>query len=142
MIALSKSGARSEDVRDIVRDLRTMGHTGPGAIRQWLGRRFCFIRDPQGVELLKDPGVLLREWEHDGCARGDCDDAAILAAAVALAAGYQVRFQVVGFRTGGPFGHVYAEAFDGRRWIDFDVTRPAQFPAGLRVRRRLAFPIR
>lgn len=137
MTELSKRGARHEGVRARARDL-----SSPQAIRRWLDRRFEFVRDPPGLELLKAPDVMLQEWEHTGTFTGDCDDAAIMAAAVALAAGFRVRWMVLGFRRRGPFKHVYAEAWDGRRWIDFDVTRPAQFPAGLRVRRQLAVGLR
>ena len=137
MARLSKTGATHEGIRARARDLRS-----PQAIRRWLARRFEFESDPPGLELLKAPDVMLREWEDGGKFTGDCDDAAIMAAAVALAAGFRVRWVVVGFRPGGPFRHVYAEAWDGRRWVDFDVTRPAQFPAGLRIRRRLNVALR
>jgi transglutaminase-like putative cysteine protease len=126
-------------VRTRARDL-ALG--GPAAIRQWLNRRFRFVRDPQGVELLKSPEVMLQESDLQGEAAGDCDDAAILGASVALASGYRVRWVVLGFQRGGPYGHVYAEANDGHGWQDFDVTRPAQFPPGLKAHRRLVIPLR
>lgn len=138
---LSKQGARGEAVRARASDL---GAGGPAAIRQWLVRRFRFVRDPRGVELLKSPAVMLEEWAQHGEVSGDCDDAAILGASVALASGYRVRWVVLGFIRGGPLAHVYAEAWDRRalRWQDFDVTRPAQFPPGLQAHRRLNIPLR
>ena len=139
MASLAKAGARSEPIRARARDLAV---GGPAAIRQWLNRRFKFVRDPRGVELLKSPQVMLAEWEQHGEAVGDCDDAAILGASVALAAGYRVRWVLLGFKPGGPFGHIYAEALEAGRWQDFDITRPAQFPAGLREHRRLEIPLR
>jgi transglutaminase-like putative cysteine protease len=104
-------------------------------------RRFRFVPDPKGVELLKSPGVMLNEWRLQGFAKGDCDDAAILSASIALAMGLRVRWVVLGFTPGGPYRHVYAEACDGRGWVDFDVTRPMQFPPGLRIYRRLNVPV-
>lgn len=139
MATLSKAGAQYEGVRARARDL---GPEGPGAIRRWLVQRWRFVRDPPGVELLKSPRVLLREWAAGGYMSGDCDDAAIMGAAVALAAGFPVRFVVLGFRERGPFAHVYAEAWDGRRWSDFDITRPAHLPPGFRTRRRLGILVR
>lgn len=139
MAKLSKRGARTREIRTRALDLAP---GGAAAIRQWLIRRFRFVRDPEGVELLKSPSVMLQEWEHEGEASGDCDDAAILAAALAIAMGCKVRWVVLGFHRAGPFGHVYAEAWDGRKWQDFDVTRPAQFPPGLKAQRRRVIPIR
>jgi len=134
MAQLALEGARGEDARAVARDL-SIG--GPLRIRHWLARSFTFRPDPDGIELLQSPRVMLREWQEQGEARGDCDDAAILGAAVAHAAGFPVRFVVFGFEPGGPYGHVYAEAWDGARWVEFDVTRPFQFPSGLQVHRRL-----
>lgn len=104
-------------------------------------RRFRFVPDPRGVELLKSPHVMLNEWRLSGEATGDCDDAAILSASVALAMGLRVRWILLAFTPSGPYKHVYAEAWDRGRWVDFDVTRPAQFPPGLRIYRRLEVPV-
>lgn len=84
---------------------------------------------------------MLNEWRLWGYATGDCDDAAILSAALALAMGLPVRWVLLGFSPGGAYRHVYAEACQGGRWVDFDVTKPAQFPPGLRIRRRLNVPL-
>lgn len=100
-------------------------------------RRFLFAPDPPEVELLKTPQLMLEEAAETGHARGDCDDAAILGASLALRMGLQARFVVLGFEPNGPYGHVYAEVWDGRRWLDLDVTAPAQFPPGLRIHRKL-----
>lgn len=103
--------------------------------------RFRFVPDPPGVELLKSPHVMLNEWRLDGTASGDCDDAAILSASLALAMGLPVRWVLLRFAPSGAYRHVYAEAWDGRGWVDFDVTKPLQFPAGLRIYRRLNVPV-
>lgn len=140
MRKLAERGARDTQVRARARDLLP---GGPDAILQWLTRRFQFVRDPRGVELLKSPQVMLEEWERSGRATGDCDDAAILGAAVALASGYRVRWVLLGFRKSGPYGHVYAEARRPRGpWVPFDVTRPSHLPAGLKVHRRVTVPLR
>lgn len=138
MAQLALQGARGEDVAALARDLAT---GGPERIRQWLAGAFSFKPDPEGIELLRTPRVLLQDWDSTGEAAGDCDDAAILGASLAVASGYPVRFVVLGFDPHGPYGHVYAEAWNGSRWVDFDVTRPFQFPRGLRVHRRSIIPI-
>lgn len=98
-------------------------------IRRWLGSRFRFLRDPTGIELLRGPVALLDDVARVGYALGDCDDAAVLGAALGRAAGLPARFVVFGW-TGpdGPFTHVFAELGAGPRWIDLDVTRPYRLP--------------
>lgn len=96
-------------------------------IRRWLGNRFRFLRDPEGVELLRTPDALLDDIARGGYTSGDCDDAAVLGAALGRAAGLPARFVVFGWAgSEGPFTHVFAElgAGPGSRWIDLDVTRP------------------
>ena len=48
------------------------------------------------------------------------------------------------FHPGAPFKHVYVEASPTGRdpWTDYDVTKPAQFPAGLRIHRKLVILVR
>lgn len=104
-------------------------------------RRFRFVPDPPRVELLKSPHVMLDEWRTTGRATGDCDDAAILSASLAMAMGLPVRWVLLRFTPAGPYRHVYAEACDRGRWIDFDVTKPAQFAPGFRIYGRRTVPV-
>lgn len=141
MESLAKKGARDEGIRARALDLAP---GGPADIRAWIVSRFHFVRDPSGVELLKSPAYMLGEWERTGRITGDCDDAAILGASIALASGYRVRWVLLGFHPRHPFKHVYAETSPTGRdpWTDFDVTKPAQFPPGLRAHRRLVIAVR
>jgi hypothetical protein len=141
MERLSKAGARSEGIRERAADL---GPGGPADIRAWIVQRFKFVRDPVGVELLKSPAYMVGEWERTGRITGDCDDAAILGASIALASGYRVRWVLLGFAPAAPFKHIFAEASPTGRapWTDFDVTKPAQFPPGLKAHRRLVIAVR
>ncbi len=140
MERLAKAGARYEGIRARALDLAP---GGPADLRAWIVSRFKFVRDPSGVELLKSPAYMLGEWDRTGRITGDCDDAAILGASLALASGYRVRWVLLGFEPGAPFKHVFAEAQKGGGpWVDFDVTKPSQFPAGLRTHRRLVILVR
>lgn len=112
-------------------------------IRAWLQRHFRFVRDPLGVELLRDPEYQLRQWMAQGFITGDCDDVAVLGAALGKAVGIGARFVAVGFTPGGPLLHVYT-VLTGRvdggigslgAGVNLDVTRPAQTRA--RVARRI-----
>lgn len=104
------------------------------AIRAWLSRYFRFVRDPVGVELLRDPEYQLRQWMTYGYITGDCDDAAILGAALGKAVGIGARFVAVGFREGGPLTHVFAVLTGGADGgigslgpgVELDITRPQQ----------------
>jgi len=105
------------------------------AVRKFLERRVPFLSDPSGVELLHDPVLLLEDIRERGQARGDCDDVAVLGAALGGAMGLSARFIVVGFRgPNEPFEHVWTELHDGTAWRELDVTRPrtAEAPAHTR----------
>ena len=125
-------------------------------LRSWLERNFKFVRDPASGELLHTPDNLLAQVRQYGHARGDCDDAAILGGALACAVGFQVALITVavsnGKSLGGvpPFSHVWASASppfpsrdaSGRQvWIEFDVTRPAQYNALSHITRAEATPV-
>lgn len=110
----------------------------PVQLARWLDARWVFHPDPLGVELVRAPGIHLDAIERDGEARGDCDDAATLAAAATLAQNIPTRFVVVAWER-GDFSHVFTEAYDTGlgRWVEIDPTRPAQLGgAGLTVSRR------
>ena len=102
------------------------------ALRGWLGRVWRFRRDPHGVELVHRPERLLDQFSSWGYVLGDCDDAAVLGAALGKALGFTSRFVVLGFfGPRMPFSHVYTEVRGPRGWVDLDVTRPPgwQLPA-------------
>jgi transglutaminase-like putative cysteine protease len=95
-------------------------------VRQWMRHRVRFLPDPAvpGTELIRTPDYLLEEIDRFGFARGDCDDAATLAAALLLSAGVTGRFVAVGW--GGEFAHVYAEAATPAGFLELDVTEPVR----------------
>lgn len=112
------------------------------AVRRFLTDRVQFLRDPVGVELLHDPVWLLREIQTRYYVTVDCDDVAILGAALGKAAGLKARFVAVAFYDPvAPYSHVWAELFDGDQWRDLDVTRKTQDLADKGISRRLIFPV-
>jgi transglutaminase-like putative cysteine protease len=71
-----------------------------------------------------------------GYARGDCDDVAILGAALGKAAGFPARFVLLGF--GGPmapYQHVFTEIGTRQGWMNLDVTRPRHPPIPTKIKR-------
>lgn len=98
-------------------------------LRSWLAAHFRFVADPISQETLRSPRRDLEQLARDGVISGDCDDATVIAAALAAAIGLRPYAVVTAFRRpGAPFRHVYAVVpVDGTltEWVDFDVTRPA-----------------
>jgi hypothetical protein len=107
------------------------------AIGRWLADHFLFIRDPLGVELLHEPRYMLQVIDTRAFFQGDCDDAAVLGAALAKAVGLRARFRAIGFRRGGLLSHVIADVRTPSGWVQYDVTRPAQFTRLPQVARSL-----
>lgn len=100
-------------------------------LREWLAEHTRFRPDPRGVELIKTPRYMLAEVSGEGVSLGDCDDVAVLAAALGKAAGHPARFVLYGFRPGEPYEHVFTELGTGAGWLELDTTRPAQMPPDL-----------
>lgn len=104
------------------------------AIRRWMRDNVLFLRDPAGTELLYTPDRMVRILTGGGplpILHVDCDDAAVLAAALGGAVGLRSRFVVVGFLSpDSPYRHVWVELRSpsppDSRWVEMDVTRSAQ----------------
>lgn len=104
------------------------------AIRAYVSRvRFEF--DPPDQELIRTPTLLVRTIDRTGHAYGDCDDVAVLGAALGLARGLDARYVLVGLTEREPFEHVYTELEAREGAVELDTTRPDQFPPGVEVRR-------
>jgi transglutaminase-like putative cysteine protease len=105
-------------------------------IRAYLARNVRFVHDPPGVELIRTPRYMLRRIAEQGEAVGDCDDVAVLGAALGMAAGLRARYVLIGLTPDDPYEHVYTELVtrDGCV-IELDTTRPAQMPPGVRIHR-------
>lgn len=97
------------------------------ALLEWVQERWHYVRDPTSVELVQTPALMLREIRLRGEVQGDCDDAAVLFAALAESAGYPTRFVVQG-PAGDLFRHVVIEVQAGGRWLAVD---PSQGVHGL-----------
>jgi transglutaminase-like putative cysteine protease len=99
------------------------------AIRGWLARVWRFVDDPAGEELLRDPEHLLREYFATSQIIGDCDEAAILGAALGKTVGIPATFTVLAFDPvdsgSATFSHVFASLLlpDGSLF-SLDVTKP------------------
>lgn len=114
------------------------GHLQARIIRDWLTARVRFLPDPTTAETLHDPAWSLDQILTSGQVQLDCDDVAILAAAMGQSIGLRARYVVVAFRSpNAPYQHVWADLGDGRRWLSVDPTRPVQGLDGLAVTRQV-----
>lgn len=96
------------------------------AIRNWLDSVFRYVNDPVGVELLRDPAQQLTEIARQGYTQGDCDEAAMLFAALGEANGISARFRALAFyRDDAPYTHVVADLLGPDGWYPGDITKPA-----------------
>lgn len=142
MIKLATRASAMPIVRDqavaLVADIPARDYTAQAmAIRDWVGDHAIFLRDPTGQELLQAPELLLQRIQARGIAYGDCDDVAMLAAALGRAIGLKTAYVVLAFRSPSrPFSHVYAKL----NGVDVDPTRPAQGLAGLDITRQMVVP--
>lgn len=135
MIRLIRLGSSSPTVRkaatSLVKYVQARDYLAQSSvIRAWVASHLKFLRDPRGTELLHTPDVLLSMISTGGTAYADCDDAAILAGALALAIGLRVRIVTVAFKDpSAPFTHTFAEVgspIGDPKWLEQDVTRSAQ----------------
>jgi hypothetical protein len=86
-----------------------------------------FVDDPLDRELLRTPHAMLCEYAACGVIMGDCDEAALLGAALAAAVNVQAAFTVLEFagNTSASYSHVYAVLLPiGGAAVSLDITRP------------------
>ena len=105
--------------------LRDLYATGPAdlarAVEAFVRQHVTLVDEYE--ELLQHPVVMLQMIKMRGAATGDCDDAAVLAAALLLSVGIKVRFKAVWPDPGtGGFQHVFMEYKLGERWVALDPT--------------------
>jgi transglutaminase-like putative cysteine protease len=129
MARLVRESAREPAVRQMALDLVRSVYASRYAdvvwgLKNFFMRHFRFIDEPD--EMITAPSRLLRAIREAGAAWGDCDDAAVLAAAMLYSLGFAVRFRAVIEQPDGSFGHVFAEykAPDSQVWLIFDPTVP------------------
>jgi hypothetical protein len=85
------------------------------AIYKWMVRNINYVRDPWNIERIQSPEVTIAQKA------GDCDDHAILGAALLQSLGIQTGFRIVS-RSGKHFDHIYAVYQSPSGWKSFDTT--------------------
>lgn len=125
--------AREAAVHPLTRQVAVSLATGTGTdaerqaarIRQWLERYVGFLRDPLPKEALHDPVWMIEQVGRFGRVEVDCDDVAMLGAALGMAIGLRARYVAIGRQQ---FEHVWVDLADPGRdeWYELDITRPYQ----------------
>lgn len=113
-------------------------------LRDWITDRTSFLADPTYAEALHAPAWQIRQILTRGVLGVDCDDVAMLAAAMGLSIGLRARFVIVGFTLpNAPFRHVWCDlaSAEGGPWVTIDPTRPVQPLANLRISRALVVEV-
>jgi len=79
------------------------------AIRYWVWAHCPYFNDPSMIEWIRDPLALVEAIQASpvGVVRCDCDENAVLLAALWLHAGKEVDFITAGFVRGEPHTHVF-----------------------------------
>lgn len=83
------------------------------AVQNWVNSNVRYLPDPVDVETVQAPSVTIDNLF------GDCDDQAVLVAALLMSIGNEVQFKVVG-QAVNSMDHVWAQALVGGHWIDVD----------------------
>lgn len=90
-------------------------------IQNWVRNHIRYVRDVDGVETVATPVDTLQ------MRAGDCDDKALLAAALLLATGHPARFVAWAFEAPEAFEHVYTEVKYNQHWLGVETTEPVAF---------------
>ena len=127
-LAAGAHGAQSPAIRDlavsIVAGVPGMDFAGElAAVLGWVRSHCTYRLDPVDLERVQTPAVSLEQRA------GDCDDLAVLVAALVGALGHPSRF-VTGGMMRGAWSHVWLEADAGGRWLALDACDPDRNPAG------------
>lgn len=125
MKRLTIQAIHSQEPRQIVSELITSGFCADPldltrALRFWILRHVAIVDEFE--ELLKSPRLMIQEIQSTGRTMGDCDDIAMLGAAVMGSAGLPVRFKAVFPTPDGSFAHVFTEHQLNGAWYAFDPT--------------------
>lgn len=84
-------------------------------IQKWVRENIRYVRDVNGIETIQTPEATLE------IGQGDCDDQAILVAALLESIGHPTRFRAIAAGTNS-FNHVFTETKVGSKWLSVETT--------------------
>ncbi len=95
-------------------------HAEAMRLHQYVRDEIRYLQDVRGVETVQTPTLTL------DLAVGDCDDKALLLAALLESIGHPTRFLAVGFQP-GELDHVLVETKIGNHYLAAETTEPVPF---------------
>lgn len=134
---IQRNEAGTRQTLDVMRQLARDGAAWPGQALKYFGeypavldesmrQRWVYVPDGQH-ELIRTPGRMAADLEESGNFQGDCDDAAVWAAAALLTNEENVsKILLVAVRPAGEmrFTHVFVEVLTAGGWLRIDPTAP------------------
>lgn len=99
-------------------------------LHRYVRDRIRYLKDIREIETVATP---VRTLEFG---QGDCDDKAVLLAALLEAIGHRTRFVAIGFDP-NHFEHVLVETKIANHWVALETTEPVEmgwYPPGVRAR--------
>jgi hypothetical protein len=83
------------------------------AIGEFVKKHIRYVKDPVGTESLQAPDMMIRMMKDVGYAMGDCDDMALLSAALLMSIGIRPRFRAIRYREGSAnYNHIYVVVYE------------------------------
>lgn len=124
MAELATAGAENIRVRNLAVDLTNRlpqkDFRGEACVLlEYVRDRIRYVRDIRDVETLHTVDAIL------DIGAGDCDDKAILLAALLLSIGHSPQFIAVAFQP-DKYSHVWVRDFIRGKWIDLEATEPIE----------------
>lgn len=90
------------------------------AVATFVLENVVYVPDPIGAEYVRSPVQLLRDYEAQGQAQGDCDDHVLLANSLFNALGFKTRVVALKVYNAATFDHVISSVQIAGTWYDFD----------------------
>lgn len=82
------------------------------AIGAYVQKNIRYLKDPQGMEQLTDPVLLIKRIK-EGTAQGDCDDMALLICTLLKSIGHSPYLRFVKYKKlTGPYNHIYVVCYE------------------------------
>ena len=125
MARLAREGSKSIRIRstavELTRRLVQKDYVAEArTCLEYVRDRIRYVRDIYDVETLHHAETILETGS------GDCDDKAILLAALLRSVGHPVRFIAIS-HVPGLYSHVWTQSLAYGRWIDLEATEPIEF---------------
>lgn len=128
---LLDKAAESPDVRQLAIEVTQDKEDQIAAIYDWIKDNVKYIPDPDQIELFISPVRMVNEYRKGMLLGGDCDDMAILAAALYRSIGIPANVILID-STGGGLNHAFCQVRSNKLgWTNCDPSAP--LPIGWEV---------